>query len=158
VAAFSLLELSVVLFIISVLAAFAVPVLKRSAMEARSVTVMNELRVFAGAFQAYAHERGDWPAGPAAPGEMPAGMQSYLGPTSWSQRTPIGGRYAWSPNTLQQGARYHAAIQLASVGDNPVSGDRLQLEDIDRRLDDGNLETGSFRLGYRNYPVFVIEH
>lgn len=147
-----------VLFIVSVLAALAVPALKRSAQEARSVAVINELRIFAGAFQTYAHERGDWPPGPTTPGEMPAGMQSYLGTTSWGQRTPIGGRYLWSPDTLQQGERYRAAIVLTSVGGNPVTDDRFQLEDIDRRLDDGNLETGSFRLGYRNYPVFVIEH
>lgn len=147
-----------VLFIVSVLAAFAVPALKRSLQEARSVAVINELRVFAGAFQAYAHDRGNWPPGPSAPGEMPAGMQSFLGATSWAQRTPIGGRYTWSPDTVQQGERYHAAIVLQGIAGHPVSDDRRQLEDIDRRLDDGNLETGGFRLGYRNYPVFVIEH
>lgn len=146
------------LFIVSVVAAFAVPALKRSALEARSVAVLNELRVFAGAFQTYAHAHGDWPAGPALPGEIPAGMQPYLGTTSWTQRTPIGGRFTWSPGTWQQGERYHAAILLATAAGNPVSDDRLQLADIDRRLDDGNLATGSFRLGYRNQPVFVIEH
>jgi type II secretory pathway pseudopilin PulG len=148
----------VVLFIVSVLAALAVPALKRSTLEARTVAVAGELRVFAGAFQAYAHERGNWPPGLAAPGAVPDGMQSFLGATQWAQRTPIGGRYAWAPNTLQQGVRYHAAIVLASVANDPVSDDRFQLEDIDRRIDDGNLETGGFRLGYRNQPVFVIEH
>lgn len=134
------------------------PAIKRAVLEARAVAVLNALRVFAGAFQTYAHAHGDWPPGPIAPGELPAGMQSLLGATTWSEPTPIGGRYTWSPTTLHQGERYHAAIVLASVPGSPVSDDRLQLEQIDRRVDDGNLATGSFRLGYRNQPVFVIEH
>jgi hypothetical protein len=47
---------------------------------------------------------------------------------------------------------------ISSARANPVSSDFNQLSDIDRKLDDGNLSTGNFFLGYRNYPVFVLEH
>jgi prepilin-type N-terminal cleavage/methylation domain-containing protein len=155
---FSLLELSVVIFIISVIAAFAVPALKQTLLESRARAVANDLRVYAGAFQAYAQEKGDWPAGDAVPGAFPAGMTGSLGKTNWERVTPIGGRYTWAPNSLQQGEHYHAVIVLSSTPDAAVSSDKKQLLEIDRTIDDGDLETGNFRLGYRNFPIFVIEH
>lgn len=157
-AGFTLLELSVVVFIISFIVALAVPALKKIQTEARSTAVANDLRVFAGVLQTYVHERGDWPPGNSEPGVFPAGMEGYLRETNWSRTTPIGGRYTWAPNTLQQGERYRAAIVLSSVADSVVTADKNQLIDLDRKLDDGSLDTGNFRLGYRNFPVFVLEH
>lgn len=157
-AGFTLLELSIVVFIISVLAALAVPALKQVMLESRSTAVANDLRVFRDAFADYAHEHGDWPPGGGQPGEFPAGMAGRLGKTNWERVTPIGGRYQWAPGSLHQGERYRAAIVIASLEDNNVSSDRKQLEDLDRRIDDSDLEAGNFRLGYRNFPVFVIEH
>jgi prepilin-type N-terminal cleavage/methylation domain-containing protein len=155
---FTLMEISVVVFIVSVLAAVAVPALKKVQLESRSVAVVNDLRVFSTAFQSYAHERGDWPAGNGAPGVFPAGMEGYLGATGWQRVSPIGGLYTWDPNSTHQGERYRAVIVLASAAGNPVSDDLAQLMDLDRRIDDGDLATGNFRLGFRNYPVFVLEH
>src|ERR1043166_2401272 len=82
-AAFPLPDLSIVVFILSVVAAFAVPALKEVILRARTSAVANDLRVFAGAFQAYAHDHGDWPPGDVAPGEFPPGMAGYLGKTNW---------------------------------------------------------------------------
>jgi prepilin-type N-terminal cleavage/methylation domain-containing protein len=157
-AGFSLIEVSVVVFIISLLAALAVPALKSVQREARSTAVLNDLRVFSAAFQAYAHDRGDWPAGTGVPGEVPPGMGPYLTSAAWSQRTPIGGSYTWAPNSLQQGERYRAAFVISNVGENKVTAQLQQLVDLDRKLDDGDLDTGNFRLGYRNQPVYVLEH
>jgi prepilin-type N-terminal cleavage/methylation domain-containing protein len=155
---FTLLEIAVVVFIISAVAAIAVPALKQVSLEARSVAVANDLRVFSGALQAYVHDHGDWPAGNDGPGVFPPGMEGYLRQTSWERVTPIGGRYAWEPNSLQQGDRFRAVIVIASTGTDQVTTDSLQLEDLDRRLDDGDLTSGNFRLGYRNFPVYVLEH
>ena len=147
-----------VVFIISVLAALAVPALKRVSLEARSVAVANDLRVFSGALQAYVHDRGDWPEGNDGPGVFPPGMEGYLRQTNWERVTPIGGHYSWEPNSLQQGERYRAVIVIASVGKDQVTTDKRQLEDLDRRVDDGDLTSGTFRLGYRDYPAYVLEH
>jgi type II secretory pathway pseudopilin PulG len=150
--------LSVVVLIIGILAAAAVPALKKNAINSRSSAVMNDLRVFSGAFQAYAQEHGDWPTGGSAPGVFPPGMDGYLGTTSWSRTTPIGGNYQFATQSPQGGGRYAAVIIISSVDGNPVTSDANQLTDIDTKLDDGNLSTGNFFLGYRNYPVFVLEH
>ncbi len=157
-AGFSLVELSVVFFIISVVAALAVPGLKHVQTNARSAAVINDLRVFSSGLQSYAHDRSDWPPATGTPGELPAGTQTYLPATAWTQPSPIGGAYTWATNSLQQGERYRAAILISNTATSKVTSDRQQLVDIDRKLDDGNLETGNFRLGYRNQPVFVIEH
>jgi prepilin-type N-terminal cleavage/methylation domain-containing protein len=157
-AAFSLVELSVVVTIISIIVAVAVPTTKNLIFRARSSTVQNDLRTFSGAFSAYAHEKGDWPAGDGTPGAFPPGMEGYLGPTNWQRNTPIGGNYTWDPNSLHQGVRYRAVITIASTDGNPVTSDRNQLVDLDRAADDGNLDSGNFLLGYRNYPIYVLEH
>jgi type II secretory pathway pseudopilin PulG len=149
-----------VVLIIGLLAAAAVPALKRNAINARTSAVMNDLRVYSGAFQAYAQEHGDWPPGGGAPGTFPAGMDGYLSQTNWSRKTPIGGLYQFATQSPQGGNRYAAVIIIASdpAGGNPVTSDANQLADLDKKLDDGNLATGNFFLGYRNYPVFVLEH
>ncbi|MGA2017827.1 MAG: type II secretion system protein [Opitutaceae bacterium] len=157
-AGFSLVELAVVVLIIGILAAASVPALMRNALNARSSAVMNDLRVYAGAFQAYAQEHGDWPPGGLGPGAFPPGMEGYLNQTNWGRVTPIGGYYQFATQSPQQGGRYAAVIIIASVGPNQVTSDSIQLSDIDRKFDDGNLSTGNFFLGYRNYPVFVLEH
>ncbi len=144
--------------IIGVLAAAAVPALKQNAQNARSSTVMNDFRVFAAAFQAYAQEHGDWPAGGSPPGAFPPGMDGYLSRTNWARPSPIGGSYQFAVQSPQAGGRYAAVIIIASSRGNRVSSDARQLADIDTKLDDGNLSTGNFFLGYRNYPVFVLEH
>lgn len=130
----------------------------RNTLNARSSAVMNDLRVYAGAFQAYAQEHGDWPPGGGAPGAFPPGMEGYLNQTNWGRPTPIGGFYQFATQSPQQGGRYAAVIVIASLPGNQVSSDFIQLSDIDRKLDDGNLSTGNFFLGYRNYPVYVLEH
>ncbi len=147
-----------VVLIIGMLAAVAVPQLKKNMISARSSAVMNDLRVYSGAFQAYAQEHGDWPPGGGAPGVFPPGMDGYLSQTNWSRTTPIGGNYQFATQSPQAGGRYAAVIIIASTLNNAVSSDSNQLSDIDRKLDDGNLTTGNFFLGYRNYPVFVLEH
>jgi len=135
-----------------------VPALMKSKLNTRSSVVMNDLRVYAGAFQAYAQEHGDWPPGGMPPGVFPPGMEGYLSQTNWGRVTPIGGFYQFATQSLQGGGRYAAVIIIASVGANTVTSDSIQLSDIDRKLDDGNLSTGNFFLGFRNYPVFVLEH
>jgi prepilin-type N-terminal cleavage/methylation domain-containing protein len=155
---FSLIELAVVVGILSLVIAIAVPSGAQLLMQARAGAVENDLRIFSAAFQAYANEHGDWPTGDGTPGAFPPGMSGYLAETNWQRRTPLGGNYAWDPNSLQQGLRYRAVIVIASSPANPVTDSREQLVRLDQKFDDGNLATGNFLLGYRDSPIYVLEH
>jgi type II secretory pathway pseudopilin PulG len=151
-----LVEIMVVVVMISLLAALAVPTMQRIQRKARSAAIANDFRVFASAFQSYAHTNGSWPA-EAAAGVVPPEMADILTAGAWGKVTPIGGTYNWDNSQLHQGGfRPKAAISVVRLPDTPVF-DANQLRDIDTALDDGNLATGTFRLGSGNGPVFVIE-
>lgn len=154
---FTLVEIGIVVIIIGLVAAVAVPQLKKMVQAARSEAIINDLRVFTQAFEHYLQEKGDWPPEQASPGVYPAGMEGYLRQSNWEKQSPIGGFYNWERQIRHNGQRLQAAIAISSKNDILVTTDRMQLEDIDRRLDDGDLTTGKFRLGYRNEPVLIIE-
>jgi type II secretory pathway pseudopilin PulG len=155
--AFTLLEIGLATLLIGLLAVVAVPLGKKFIVATRSKAVINDLHAFTQAYQTYLREKGDWPAGPAAAGEIPAGMARYLQKSDWATITPIGGYYHWEKNMKHNDRTVRAAIVISSKGRAKVTVDRVQLEDIDRRCDDGNLAAGSFLLGFANEPVYILE-
>ena len=153
---FTLVEILVVVVIISLLAMMAVPGVQLVQRRAKSSAVINDFRVFATAFQTYAHENGSFPA-EAAPGVVPIGMENMLKIDAWLRVTPIGGHYNWENNQLHFGVQYKAAIAITGTADAPLTLDVNQLTDIDKAIDDGDLYNGNFRLGAGLNPLFVIE-
>ena len=151
----SMLAAATGIFVLGLAIAIGVPMMQKSQRRARVAATVEQLRVFGEALQAQA-KKADWPPGVRASGEMPAGLDPTLS-RAWKRRTPIGGRYLWAPDTLQRGQRYRAAIILYPLANDPVSDDPRLLEEIDRQLDDGDLHSGNFQLGYRDQPFFVIE-
>lgn len=153
----TLLKLAAAVAIFSSLLALAVLFIQRQLIAHRAGEVANDLKAFKTAFHAYALAQGSWPAATSAPGEVPAGMTAALKDTRWALPTPIGGRYTWDLNTLHRGHYYTAAISIRPAAGHPVSTNLKQLEAVDRAIDDGNLQTGRFVLGFHNFPVFVLE-
>jgi len=158
----SLVELLTVVLIISILFMLAVPTYQRIQRKARATAIVNNFRVFGAVFQAYAHEKGTWPAEVAA-GIMPAGIDSEdLQVSNWTRPTPIGGKFDWEynqthPGGTSPGGRWRAAIAINSTPDSPLLIDADLFETIDEALDDGDLTTGNFRLGYGDCPLFILE-
>ena len=155
--AFTLLGIGVATLLVGLLAVMAVPPCKKLLVAARSEAVIDDLHAFTRAFQAYLREKGDWPPGQAAPGEMPTGMAGYLQSSNWAKLTPIGGYYRWEKNQKHNDRIVRAAIVISTKGRDKVTSDRGQLEAIDRKCDDGNLATGSFLLGFDNAPLYILE-
>ena len=144
------------LLVLSAAAVVAVPWWKDSAIATQAGATAADLKRFAEAFKQYAHDRGDWPPA-AAPAATPAGIASALPIERWAQATPIGGHYTWTRESLQRGTRLQAAIVITGSASSPVTTDRRVLTEIDRLIDDANLDTGRFRLGFRLQPVVVLE-
>lgn len=159
-----LVELMVVVTIISILMLAVVPTYNRIQRKARASAVANNFRVFAAVFLAHAHEAGSWPPDSTA-GVVPTGMTNdELKAESWTRITPIGGQFQWAFNEVQPGGtspggRWRAALVISNSADgtSPVLIDSDLFEEIDLELDDGNLNTGSFRLSADGTPLFVLE-
>ena len=144
--------------VLSLLMLLAVPAYQKLQRKSKATAIANDLRVFAAAFQAHAHEAGSWPP-EAAAGVVPTGMTpEELKDTDWTNPTPIGGKFDWEYNQINGGVQYTAAIAITSTADAPLTIDSELFLEIDRAIDDGDLTTGSFRLGFGGSPLFVIEN
>jgi type II secretion system protein G len=129
---FTLVEIMVVVVIIGLLAALAVPGFQRVRDRARVSRTANDLRVFSQAFETYLMEFGAWPAD-AAPGVIPSELVGRL-PNSFAMPTPFGGQYEWDNE-----------VGLKSITLYQLTGTVAQLRKLDELIDDGNPNTGNFQ-------------
>lgn len=152
-----LVELMVVVLIISMLMAMAIPSYQRIKRKARAASVVNDFRVFTAVLQARAHESGTWPPECAA-GVVPDGItKDDIQIASWTNPNSIGGQFDWEYNQIHNGVRYRAALALTDTSAAPLLVDLELYQEIDAALDDGNLATGNFRLGQNNCLLYIIE-
>jgi prepilin-type N-terminal cleavage/methylation domain-containing protein len=154
-AAFTLVEIMVVVTIISLLAAMSLPAWQRVKRKTIATTVANDLRTFSAAFEVCAHETGSWPA-EVDVGVFPPEMASRMNATAWQRTTPLGGQYNWDNNQMHGNTRFRAAIAISSTSSSSVPQDLDLWEEIDRLIDDGNLATGNFRVGAEDEPVYIV--
>ena len=135
VAAFTLVEIMIVVSIIALLATIAMPSFLRARRRSQNVKFITALRVATGAFELYAVEHSGYPPN-ATPGVLPPGMDTYFGPTfDFSAPTPIGGNWDWA--FRKNGSVIGVAVVAPTVDDT-------QLQEIDALIDDGDLSQGGF--------------
>ena len=142
---FTLVELLVVITIIGILAAMAIPAFAEYKKKATYSRFLSELKMAEKAFLAYNLERGSYPPD-NFPGGTPPGMATYLG-TFFQDRPAIGGQWDW--DYQQFGLK--AGI---SVFQPPLTV--VEMRTIDRYADDGNLNTGKFRQRLNGY-IYILE-
>ncbi len=161
-AGLGLVELMIVVLIVSILLAMAVPSYQRVQKKAKAGAIANDFRVFSAVFLSYAHENGSWPAETPA-GVVPTGISNLEIKTDvWQNPTPMGGKFDWEymqvhPGGTSPGGTWRAAIAISDTSDTPMLVDLEMYQMIDEALDDGNLNTGSFRLGNNNCPIYILE-
>ena len=124
----------VVVTIIGLLAALAIPALARSRAASRRTAFINDLRIGRDAFEVYALENGAWP--PDGLSAIPDEMNTLLPPARWSQSTPIGGTWDWDND--QYGFRAGLSVLAPNLTD-------AEMAIIDAAIDDGDLTTGVFQ-------------
>ncbi len=145
--AFTLLEIMVVVAIIGLLAAMAIPSFQKARFNSYVSAFMNDLRTATSAFGMYSLEHGQYPSD-VYPGVVPPGMGEYLSGMDWQGKANIGGRWDWDYNSV--GIKAGVTI----IG-NDI--DLTALQEVDRRIDDGNLRTGRFRRTGAGGYTWVIE-
>lgn len=158
-AGLSLVEVLVAVLIISLLAMLAVPTVQRIQRKAKATVILNDLRVFAAAFDTYAHQNGRWPAECAA-GVLPPEMTNDLKADVWLRTTPMGGKYNWDNNQLHFGTRFQAAIAISSTGSAPMVLDVPMLLELEHAIDgpdQTNFLGGTFRIGTGLCPLYIVQ-
>jgi type IV pilus assembly protein PilA len=144
---FTLVEIMIVVVIIGLLAALAIPAFQRVQRASQNNRVANDFRVFAQAFETYAAENGDWPANVGA-GVVPAGMANTFKTSVWQSQTSIGGRWNWDKNLLG----LTAAISIVNFTITDA-----QLAEIDGKLDDGDITTGLVQKTASNRFSYILQ-
>lgn len=143
---FTLVEIMVVVVIIGLLAAVAIPAFKRVQRRAVASRYMNDARQIAAGAERYALEHGDFP--PNGIGGLHANLRGYIPDSLFSATTtPLGGVWDWDYD--QNG--FKAAISVYQF----TATDEL-LREIDRVIDDGALTSGNFRK-ISDKAVYVIQ-
>lgn len=145
----------VVVVIIGLLAAAALPAYRLITLRSRAASVVNDLRTFSTVFITYSLQNGRYPDD-GDPQVVPPQVAGQL-PGNFSQRTPIGGVYKWNFDIPADGVPAKAAIIIQADTGNALLDDLDQLETVDKQIDDGNLATGNMQLGSTNSLVFIIE-
>lgn len=142
---FTLVEIMIVVTIIGLLAALAIPAFARIQLRSRASALANDLRVGQAAFETYALENGGWPPDGAA--GVPPEMAGYLSMEKFNGPTPFGGNYDWDFEQFG----FTAGLSVY----NP-DADLDTMGRVDAMIDDGNLATGNFRSRADGY-ILILE-
>ena len=145
-AGFTLVEIMIVVVIIGLLAAIAVPGFKRILESSQTARFVNDCRVFTGAARMYLLESGDSEIEDTGTGDLPATLVDYIESSAWERDTPIGGSWDFDSDYGYNG--------VGAVG---TTMDAAALLAMDERFDDGDLSTGQMRLEDGDRVYWLID-
>ena len=149
-AGFTLVEIMIVVLIIGLLAALAIPAITRVQRAAQNSRFVNDLRVFAQAFEAYNMQNGVWPnnVGAGVVPTSPVSMAGDFKTNVWQGKTTIGGQWNWDKGNFG----FAAGISVSNF-----TASDAQLMEIDAKIDDGNLSTGLFQKVQPTRVMYILE-
>lgn len=145
---FTLVEIMVVVVIIGLVAAIAIPAFVRAREASQNARLASDMRVYVGAVETFTLATGLYPEDSTS-GGVPDGMEPYLKSDSWNKGPSIGG--VWD---VENGS--YGIVSAIGVHGFTVSLD--QLTKFDEKYDDGDLSSGNYRrLDTDRYYYVVME-
>lgn len=145
----TLVEVLIAVAIIGLLAILIVPAVNLAIRGRQNAECARKLHAAIEAFELYAAETGGYPANKNS-GETPPEMVDYYFPYFkidwWGDITELGGHWDWD-----NGYHFKYSVSIAAPTKSPA-----QMEDFDKLVDDGNLDTGNFRNVGTQYH-YIIE-
>ncbi|WP_309399134.1 type II secretion system protein [Cerasicoccus maritimus] len=141
--AFTLLEIMVVVIIIGVMLAMAIPGFKAVRERSRVAAFTSDFRAVKEAINRYSLEEGHYPIGTGGPS---ADFYEYIREDVITGTTVIGGNWTADVDTY---------IFAIGVADYQVDDDLI--EQIDAAVDDGNTASGKMTISGPKTFLFVIE-
>lgn len=142
---FTLVEIMIVVVIIGVLAAIAIPGFQRIQTRSKISAFANDLRIGRDGIETYALENGAWP--PDGASGVPFEVDGYVNRATFNGNTPLGGTWDWDVGVFG----YTAGLSVR----NPTA-DQATMRLVDQHVDDGNLSTGNFRSRSGGY-TYILE-
>lgn len=139
--AFTLVEIMIVVGILALLAALALPAFARAKQRAQATVFAAEVKTTVEALEMYQGEHGTLPPPRLEYFAAPEDFAPYLPKTStWASYSSMGGRWVWFGDILplMPGRDAVLGIYLPTVSDE-------QLRMADQALDDGSLATGNYQ-------------
>ncbi|HKK17852.1 MAG TPA: prepilin-type N-terminal cleavage/methylation domain-containing protein [Opitutales bacterium] len=143
---FTLVEIMVVVVIIGLLAAIAIPAFSRAREASQNARLASDLRLYAGAIETFIMENGVYPEDSSS-GAVPAGLEPYIHSSQWSEGPSIGGLWDVEQNSFGV---------TSAVGVHRFTASVQQLANFDRKYDDGDLTGGNFRRIATDRYYYVI--
>ena len=144
---FTLVEIMIVVIIIGLLAALAIPAIHNSQRAAKGATFINDVRTYGAAAEVFSLETGDYPEAAGA-GVMPTGLGEYIPTMKWTAATPIGGSWNFLKNSDGIVSAFGATGHTATDA---------QLMHIESKFDDGSFSAGKLRKIAGGYYYVVAD-
>lgn len=136
---FTLVEVLIVVVILGILAAIVIPAYTGYQRDSHKNAFITCIRNFASA-TAYRYQTEGGYFEDSSSGQMPAGWDTYILPSSWTHGTPIGG--VWDFELDSFGVKSAFGVHFDGSGQ---TRDDAFMQEIDAVFDDGNLTTGAFQ-------------
>ena len=146
---FTLIEILVVVTIIGLLAALAVPTFLKVTKNSRAAALARDLKTIVNASETYIMESGLWPPDTNT-GAFPFELAGYFSQRFFETNTPAGGNWDFE--------QYDSGITSAVGVVSPDLEETIILQQVDAVIDDSNLNTGRFRkLGANQYYWIIAD-